>query len=443
MEHNQQYTGLGRLLLIANLSILMIGLGFAVRTNIAINLQHDIFDKIDLATSTAMLGKALGVTFTGFAFTLLFGSALVDRLGAKLMLLFSAFSYILGSLLIAGSSMMPAGSLAHATVFSGLLLTGLGWGTVEAASNPLVASIDPQNKIHRLNVLHAWWPAGIVIGGISGVLIAHLGISWQFNLGLLIIPGGVLAYLVATSHFPPTERVTSGVSYLEMFKELFKQPLFYVFWACMWLTAITELAPGQWVDLTLTQVVGMKGIWVLVYVSMLMFIMRHFAGALAKRISGVGILLCSSVVAAIGLYLLSQANSPVTAFLAATVWGIGVCYMWPTMLANVSERFPRGGALFLGLMGFAGGMAIQFTLPMMGQIFDQAKINAAGGVEKLALLQGSELEAVLRLASIESFSSVAIVPVLLIPVFGLIWLFDKKNNDKSTISSHSKAHELK
>lgn len=426
MNTSHTHPLLKRIVFIANLSIFMIGLGFAVRANIAADLQRDLFDLIDLASSTTMVGEALGMTFTGFALTLLFGSALVDALGARLMLLFSALGYVLGSILVVIASLIPAGGSAHALVMLGLLLTGLGWGAVEAASNPLVAAIDPDNKVHRLNVLHAWWPAGIVVGGLVGVWFSSIEVAWQLNLVLLIVPGIVLAALVMFTDFPPTERVTSGVTYREMFQELLKQPMFYVFWVCMWLTATSELAPGQWVEIALSKVVGMKGILLLVYVSMIMFVMRHFAGSICKHVSSIGLMWFSALFAAIGLYSLSLANSPVTAFLAATIWAVGVCYMWPTMVAITAERFPRGGALFMGIMGFGGGMAIQFALPVMGKIFDDAKIEAAGGVEQLAALSGQPLDLVLRDAAIASFQSVSLVPVLLLPIFGVIWLYDYK-----------------
>ncbi|WP_051089493.1 MFS transporter [Microbulbifer variabilis] len=421
-----------RIFLVGNLSIFMIGLGMAVRTVIATNLQEDIYNHIDLANSTTMLGEAIGITFAGFAFTLLFGSALVDLVGIKRILMLSSIGYVLGSLLIIAASMVTPGEGVESLVLAGLLLTGLGWGAVEAASNPMVAAVDPDNKTQRLNVLHAWWPAGIVVGGLLGLSISALELPWQLNLVVLALPAVVMAWLVAKTDFPVTERVSSGISYGEMFKEVFKQPMFILLWVCMWLTAATELAPGQWVDLTLSRVVGMKGILILVYVSMLMFVMRHFAGRLAKKLSPIGLLWLSSLLAAIGLYCLGMARTPVTAFLAATVWGIGVCYMWPTMLATVSERFVRGGALFLGLLGFAGGMSIQFVLPKLGAIFDNAKIEAAGGLEAFEKLSGDELDAVLATASVESFQSLAVVPLILLPIFAFIWLWDRRQTANKT-----------
>ncbi|MGD2168267.1 MAG: MFS transporter, partial [Gammaproteobacteria bacterium] len=136
--------GLDRRLLffIGNLSIFMIGLGFAVRAGIAGDIQADLFDQIDVATSGTMIGQVIGATFIGFALTLLFGSALVDHLGMRLMFVFSAAGYILGSGIVAAAALMPvADTTTYWMIYGGFLLTGLGWGAVEAASNPMVTSI--------------------------------------------------------------------------------------------------------------------------------------------------------------------------------------------------------------------------------------------------------------------------------------------------------------
>jgi len=226
--------------------------------------------------------------------------------------------------------------------------------------------------------------------------------------------------------YPPTERAAAGVSTGEMFRELLK-PMFFVLFLSMFLTAASELAPGAWVDLALTRTVHMPGILLLVYVSMLMFIMRHFAGPIVHTLSPIGLLWWSCLLASLGLLALSVANSPITGLLAATVWGTGVCYMWPTMLATASERFPRGGALLMGLMGTAGMLSIQFFLPVMGQIYDSRKIEIAGSEAAFnALPAGDRLNEILGMAAQTSFRYVAILPAILLLVFGAIWLYDRQ-----------------
>jgi hypothetical protein len=162
-----------------------------------------------------------------------------------------------------------------------------------------------------------------------------------------------------------------------------------------------------------------------------MFVMRHFAGALAHKFSDMGLLLMCTVPAAIGLYLLSIANSPVTALVAATLWAFGVCFMWPTMLAAVSRRYPRSGPWGIGLVGFAGALAIYFVLPQLGKIYDNAKLKAAGGEEAFAALQpGPELQKVLGVAAETSFQTIAIIPVVLFFIFGLVWFFERGKDTK-------------
>jgi hypothetical protein len=263
------------------------------------------------------------------------------------------------------------------------------------------------------------------MGGLLGVGMSTWGLGWQPKLGVVLLPAVAVVVLSAGLKFPPTERAAAGVSMKQMFREL-GNPLFAVLFGSMFLTAASELAPGQWVDLALSRTVHMPGILLLVYVSALMFLMRHFAGPLVDKLSPIGVLWFSCLMASAGLVALSFAESPATGLLAATLWGTGVCYMWPTMLATASERFPRGGALLMGLMGTAGTLSIQFVLPLMGAIFDHKKVAVAGGPAAFqALAPGPALERVLGIAAQTSFRSVAILPAILLVVFGAIWLFDR------------------
>jgi hypothetical protein len=264
-----------------------------------------------------------------------------------------------------------------------------------------------------------------MIGGLLGVAMTNSQIGWQAQLGFVILPALAVIVLCTGLKFPLTERAAAGIPARDMFREL-ANPLFFVLFLSMFLTAAAELAPGQWVNLALSSTVQMQGILLLVYVSALMFVMRHFAGPLVHKLSPIGVLWFSCLLASLGLVALSFASSPVTGLLAATLWGTGVCYMWPTMLATASERFPRGGALLMGLMGTAGTLSIQFVLPLMGAVYDRTKVVAAGGDAAFTALQpGPELDRVLGIAAQTSFRMVAILPAILLIVFGAIWLYDR------------------
>src|SRR5205823_7153976 len=181
---------------------------------------------------------------------------------------------------------------------------------------------------------------------------------WQAKMLLLLVPSAMYAWLFAGRRFPPTERAAAGVPFSDMFREM-RRPLFVVIWSCMWLTAATELGPGQWVSNIFNDVMKsatQAGILVLVWVNGIMYLMRQFLGGAAHRVSPVALIASTAVAAAAGLFLFAMARTPLTAFAAAALFAAGVAFWWPTMLGITSERFPRGGALLLAILGETGSI---------------------------------------------------------------------------------------
>ncbi|MAE97391.1 MAG: MFS transporter [Deltaproteobacteria bacterium] len=414
-----------KIFVFSTLTLFTAGLSFSLRASIIGTLEAQYLASIDPAHSGEMAGQLLGIAFLGFASTLFLASVFLDAIGQGRSLLIAASAFVVGTTMTLAAPALAEGPGVYDLLWLGFLLSGLGWGFMEAAVNPLVAALYPEDKTNRLNIVHAWWPAGIIAGGLIELGLGALGIGWQARFGMILLPATVAITLYFGTRFPRTERAAAGVSMADMFREIPRKPMFLVWWVCMFLTASSELAPGQWIDLTLTRTVGMRGIWLLIYVSGMMFVLRHFAGPIAHRISNVGMLWGSAVLASLGLLALARVDSPTMAIGAATVWGLGVCFMWPTMLANVSERYPRGGELFVGLMGVAGALAINFVLPQLGAIFDRAKIEVAGGPEAFAALSGQPLQEVLRSAAGTSFQTLAILPAILIVVFAALALVDR------------------
>lgn len=414
-----------RLFWVSSLALCTAGIANAIRVNTAADLQRVFLDPLDKIHAPEMIATVLAAPFLAFAITIAIGSPLLDVIGMGPLLPLAGLLMPIGMLILGFAGNLASGGSVEWVMLAGAIVAGIGWGLVETVMNPLIASLYPDEKTAKLNAGHAWWPGGLVIGGLLGVGLSAMGLGWQVKLAMVTVPGLLVVLLSLGIKFPPTERKAAGVSAGRMFKELLN-PLFAVLFCSMFLTAASELAPGAWVDLALSRTVHMPGILLLVYVSGLMFVMRNFAGPLVHRLSPIGVLWFSCLGAALGLFALSIANSPVTGLLAATVWGAGVCYMWPTMLATASERFPHGGALLMGLMGTAGTLSIQFVLPHMAAIYDTTKVEAAGGTAAFnALSAGPELDRVLGLAAQASFRAVAFLPAILLLVFGAIWLYDR------------------
>lgn len=363
---------------------------------VAFGIRADIVDALAVhfrTTKEAVGWFGAGGAFWGFAISIFIGGQLCDLLGMRALILFACLLQILG---VAGT-IWSGETLSLSTLGIATLLVGLGNGLVEAVINPLVATIYPDSKTHKLNLLHAWWPGGIVIGGLIGYGLSQVGASWQVKQSVVFIPALIYGAMFIGMRVPRTERVQSGVSTAEMYAEVLR-PLFLVFLFCMLLTAATELGPGQWMGSIMNSLAG-QGILVLVWISLIMWIGRLFAGPVVHKLSPPGMLVASAFIAAVGLLLMSTVESKAGAFLAAAVFAVGVCYFWPTMLGTTSERFPKGGALLMGLMGAAGMTSAGFAQPLVGRILD--KYDAATALRIFAIL-----------------------PAALIVIFGLIYISD-------------------
>ncbi len=388
-------------------------------TAVSFSIRGDVLDALgtDFHLTHEQVGLVLSPAFWGCTLSIIVGGALVDFLGMRRLFLLSSVGYVLAPALIILAPRPTAAVTPYYSdpgflcLYAGMLLLGLSQGFVEGIVNPLVASLNPDDKTHKLNVLHAWWPGGTILGGLAayavtklmgldatGISAARATLGWQIKMGLLMIPAVSYGLIMLRQQFPNTERVEAGVSSREMFREALR-PMFLLFFVCMWLTSCTELGPDQWVGPLITNLTGMRGILILVFTAGLMFLLRNFAGGkLARLLSPMGLLFAASIASAIGLFALGAVRTPVQAFAAATIFGAGKAFFWPTMMGVTSEQFPRGGALLLGIMGGAGNLAVAFILPLMGSWYDTSGPAAA-------------------------FRFVGLLPVALTIVFGVLLLY--------------------
>ena len=420
----------GRLFVLALLALFTAGAAVSVRAGTAVHMRSDYLDALDPVHAGERIGAVLGAAFAGFAVTLFLVSAVLARIGFGRALAAAAACLIAGFVLVA-----HAGSLGlspYTGLLIGMTVQGFGWGLVETVINPLTSALYPHDRVSRLSILHAWYPAGLVVGSLMGLAIDALNLPWRLELLVLGVLALVFGIMALREKLPDVSLSTDApVTPGEMIKATLQHPTIFLWVLLMTFTASTEFAPGQWVDVALTQIVGMRGILLLAYVSGLMFVMRHFAGPLVKRLTNVGLLIFSAVFATAGLYGLSLAHDPASALIAATGWGFGVCYFWPTMLATVAERYPRSGTMVFGLMGSAGALATYLVLPYLGAIYDSAKLTAAHGDANLAAnAQGAQLHDILTYAASQSFKAVALIPLCLVVIFAAIAVADRLRKAK-------------
>ena len=385
-----------QLFLASCLALLVTSLSFGIRAGILGRLG------VQFELNTQQLGTIAATAFWGFPLAIVIGGMVVDAIGMK-KLLVAAFVFHLAGILL---TIFATG---YWSLFISTLLVGIANGTVEAACNPLVATIHSDNKTTKLNHFHLWFPGGIVIGTLLVFFLDKIGIGWQVQVGLMIIPTVIYGYLFSKLEFPVTERVASGVSSAEMYKALLN-PLFILMIVLMFGTAITELFTGQWIDVLLKNVTD-NAILLLTLETGVMVVGRAFAGPVVHRFSPLGVLLMSSILAAAGLYLLGHTSGNML-FVGAILFGMGVCYFWPTMLGFVSENLPKTGAVGMNLMGAAGMFAVSVYMIFMGGYYDKL----------LAAHMENGLEEAKKAAGPEIINVTLIIPLVLIVVFAGLFL---------------------
>src|SRR3954471_22705941 len=310
-----------RLFVASCMSIGTAAMVFAIRGDVAGAMSatfHLTNEQMGMVFSPAFLAFTLAIFVTG---------NLIDIVGMRVLHALSAIGFILGVALVtlAPHPDGPVASLfAHpgtTMLFIGFFLFGLSHGLVEGVINPLLATLYSTEKTKRIVACHAWWPAGLIVGGLLAVgMTKFLAVPWQAKLLLIAIPAAAYLSIAASQRYPRSERMASNVSTAEMWKEA-TRPMFLLLFICMWGTAAVEMGPDQWFPRVMGGLVPQlspdagSGVLFLVYTGGLMFVLRVWGGAVTHK-SPLGTLVFSSLLAGIGLYWLGALDKGSSALVA-------------------------------------------------------------------------------------------------------------------------------
>src|SRR5882724_9349901 len=102
-----------KLFIVSVLALVTAGVSAGIRSAIASDFQSTFFDPIDKARSAEMTGTALGVAFLGFAFTIMFGSPMLDYLGMGRLLTLSSFCFMAGTSVVIFATSLAQGAAIY------------------------------------------------------------------------------------------------------------------------------------------------------------------------------------------------------------------------------------------------------------------------------------------------------------------------------------------
>ncbi|MCA9052995.1 MAG: MFS transporter [Planctomycetaceae bacterium] len=404
-----------RLLWAGFMAILAAGVGFAIRGGI-----FDIW-RAKYGFTGLEVGLINGAGFTGFCFGIVIGGIIADKIGYGKLVVAAFLFHVLSAVVTFAVTDDMGQQAAFAWLWAGTFLFAIANGTLEAVANPLVATLFPQNRTHYLNILHASWPAGMVLGGLAGAYLGStLNWGWKEQLALFLVPTAIYGLMFMGQRFPKSEASEQGLSLGEMLKDvgiigsaviglfigLFVKdglgPLLQGFsgsdffvgetWKyvsigvgiVVWgifsglsnfsigsimlcvlfithaLVGAVELGTDGWIqNIEGNILTPVQGKILFVFTSALMFALRFCAHFIEKnlKLSPVGILLVCAILACVGLNAVAAIQTFGGALGALAIYGVGKTFFWPTMLAVVSDRFPRTGAVAISIMGGIGMMS--------------------------------------------------------------------------------------
>ena len=409
--------------------IALITTAFAFITRVFLINTPDLWPA-DFGLNTVEAQELFGAGIWPFAISIIAFSLIIDRIGYRVAMIFSFVCYVIYAALalkaygmvnatgLEGEALKAAQGNAYNYLYWGSVILGLGNGTVEAFINPVVATMYKREKTKWLNILHAGWPGGLVLGGVITIAVgSQAAADWRILIYLIAAPAVVYLVMLLKQEFPVNERVASGTSYKEMLAEfgvigafiafflIFKQlggvfawsdtivyavtgasvvayglycrslgrPILILLCLVMMPLATTELGT----DGAITGIMegpmkeaGFNPLWVLIYTSAIMAILRFFfAGPIVEKLTPIGLLAASAALAIIGLFLLASAEGLVVIFACATLYGLGKTFFWPTTLGVVSEQCPKGGALTLNAIAGIGMLTVGIVGgPLIGKM---------------------------------------------------------------------------
>jgi MFS family permease len=399
-----------RLLWAGFMAILAAGIGFAIRGGILDQWQSEF------GFSNTQLGALNGAGFTGFCFGIIIGGVLADKIGYG-KLVFAAFLFhVLSALVTFGATKGMESSAAFNLLYWGTFMFAIANGCLEAVANPLIATIFPKDRTHYLNILHASWPAGLILGGVAGAILGErFSWHWKMQLGLFLIPTVIYGLMFLGQKMPKSEASEKGLSLGSMLKDvgilgglvacyflslfvadvlkplaIFKDAahnaeyagyavgavllgviavitkfsighwMIFVLFIAHALVGAVELGTDGWIQNITGNILDTEtGKWLFVYTSAVMFLLRFCAHFIEKKLgfSPIALLLTCSIIACVGLNLVSLAQTTIMVMVALFVYGVGKTFFWPTMLAVVSDRFPSTGVIAISIMGGIGMMS--------------------------------------------------------------------------------------
>ncbi len=332
----------------------------------------------DIKAAMGVGESTLGLTLIGLPVgtltALTFAAPILERVGFRISLL-TILPLITLAYAIAIHAMNPLG------FFLLLIPVGLLIGCVEIIINVEADRIEALINKRIMNRAHAFWSFGFFGAGLFGASLAHLGISPQLQLALMIL-FSLTSVTLCLGQFQPSP---TRVKEIDTDKPVFARPT----WPILILVGVTVsamLMEGAGIDWS---AIYMRNVFsagpfvagsAVAIVALSQAIARYFADGFVEKHAPSGVARFTLWILAVGIICVFFSPSPAVSLVGFALIGIGTSAIFPLAVSAAAQRTDRPSAI-----NVASLVQIAFTIfllgpPLLGAVAEHWGVQWAYGI---------------------------------------------------------------
>ena len=297
----------------------------------------------DLGMNEIDKGILLSLAFWSSAITVIISGPLADRFGFRIVLVSGTILQLCGLILASWSD-------DSAELFAAVLVIGSGRGLVIPLPTAIVSVLNPQRRTQAMNLLHGFYPVGVVLTIIIILTVLHFDCSWRdvFRvLALLVLPHGVIALLI---RFPsPAAEKSNRVP----LRWLLGNRTFAWLVAGAFVGGAIEIGLSTWLPNYIEK--GAGGSKLMGGVSLILFAIsmaagRFFVSAMGHRLGPKLLFTAGAAICGSGVLLVLISPSLWLTMVCFSGIGFGAAELMPTVFASGGDRFPQAGVIMYSLL---------------------------------------------------------------------------------------------
>ena len=332
------------------------------------------------AVSLSKAGLFFSFNFIGFISFVFVGGIIADHRGKINVLKFCNLGITLSLLLF---PLSPTYIMALLVIF----FMGGFRGVINSTINALMVEVNPDDSSFYLNMTHAFFGIGAILGPVMAGIIVYTGLSWRYPYLVIGLFSLLISLLFLQMKFPELE-TSSSITWPELKSLLGRRKMIFIALALMFYTG-SEVGSWGWISTFLEQEMGFSIVFSGLAVGVFWFFMtvgRLICARLSRRYSIQKlIILLACMAMAINLFT-GLVGEGFLIWVLMAAMGLAFSGLWPLIASYASELFTDYSGTLFSVLVTSGGLGTVFIPFFMGLMGEQIGLRLAMVVPSLFFL---------------------------------------------------------